>query len=102
MKWRPIHKIVEVEVTGLAKLVATFEDGERREVDLSGELYGEVLEPLRDPKRFAEVTIDGGTLEWPTGLGLDPVVIYECLPQLKVSRLEPDPSLSQAKPRSPR
>jgi len=86
---KEIHPIVDVEVTGPATLVATFDDGEMREVDLSGELYGEVFEPLRDPAKFAEVRVEGGTLEWPTGLGLDPVVIYDCLPQLRVRRLTP-------------
>jgi hypothetical protein len=82
-----IHHIVEVEVIGRAKLRVTFDDGEMREIDMSDDLWGPVFEPLRDPDRFAEVRVEGGSIEWPTGADLDPVVIYDCLPTLKVRRV---------------
>jgi len=85
-----IHDIVEVEVLEAYVLRVAFDDGEVREVDLSGQLDGAVFEPLRDPAEFARVTVDGetGTVVWPTGADLDPIVIYENLPPLNATKVE--------------
>jgi hypothetical protein len=65
-------------------LRVTFDDGHVREVDLGDQLDGPVFEPLRDPELFAQARIDPecGTVVWPTGADLDPIVIYEGLPPL--------------------
>jgi hypothetical protein len=72
-----IHGIVDVELTGDHALRATFDDGAVREVNLQGQLDGPVFEPLRDPGLFAQVQVDreSGTVTWPTGADLDPIVI---------------------------
>lgn len=46
--------------------------------------YGRVFEPLRDPELFAQARVDreSGTVTWPTGADLDPIVVYEGLPPL--------------------
>lgn len=77
-----IHDIVQAEVTGAHSLRVVFDDGAVRDLDLGGQLEGPVFEPLRDPKLFAQVVVDreSGTVAWPTGADLDPIVIYECLP----------------------
>lgn len=79
-----IYDIVKVEVTGEYGLRVTFDDGAIRDVSLEGQLDGPVFEPLRDPELFAQVTVDreSGTVTWPTGADLDPIVIYEGLPPL--------------------
>ena len=79
-----IHDIVHVEVTGEQSLRVVFDDGAVRDVSLEGQLDGPVFEPLRDPQMFARVKVDGetGTVTWPTGADLDPIVIYEGLPPL--------------------
>jgi Protein of unknown function (DUF2442) len=79
-----IHDIVDVEVFGKHRLRLTFDDGAIREVDLEGKLDGPVFEPLRDPALFARAMIDPelGTVTWPTGADLDPIVVYEGLPPL--------------------
>lgn len=79
-----IHDIVEVEVIGDYTVRVTFDDGAVRDVRLDDELRGPVFEPLRDPKLFAQVTVDreSGTIVWPTGADLDPIVVYEGLPPL--------------------
>lgn len=79
-----IHDIVDVEVTGTYGLRVTFDDGAIREVRLEGQLEGPVFEPLRDPEMFAQVAVDreSGTVTWPTGADLDPIVVYEGLPPL--------------------
>ena len=43
-----------------------FDDGLEGEIDLAGELRGEVFEPLRDPDYFAGFRVDD-TLVWPNG-----------------------------------
>jgi hypothetical protein len=51
-----------------------FDDGAVRDVDLSGELHGEVFEPLRDRAFFAQVMVnpETGTVEWPNGADFAP------------------------------
>lgn len=43
-----------------------------------------MFEPLRDPELFAQARVDreSGTVTWPTGADLDPIVVYEGLPPL--------------------
>jgi hypothetical protein len=55
-----------------------FSDGTARDVDLEPELWGAVFEPLRDPGLFRQVAVDGelGTIVWPNGADMDPVVLH--------------------------
>ena len=59
-------------------LSLVFSDGTRRDVDLEGELYGEVFEPLRDPSYFAKAAVDPvlGTVVWPNGADFSPEFLY--------------------------
>jgi uncharacterized protein DUF2442 len=79
-----IHDIVDVEVRGDYGLRVIFDDGAVRDVSLEGHLDGPVFEPLRDPELFAQVQVDreSGTVTWPTGADLDPIVVYEGSPPL--------------------
>ena len=55
-----------------------FSDGETREVDLAEELWGPMFEPLREnPELFRQVRVDDelGTIVWPNGADMDPVVL---------------------------
>jgi hypothetical protein len=56
-----------------------FDNGVTKDVDLRGELHGEVFEPLRDPELFhqARVNPDTRTIEWPNGADLAPEFLYE-------------------------
>lgn len=57
----------------------SFDDGTEREVDLEGELWGPVFEPLRkDPELFRQVRVDEelGTIVWPNGADMDPDVLH--------------------------
>jgi len=61
-----------------------FEDGTEDEVDLAGELYGPVFEPLKDPEYFRSFTVaEYGTIAWPNGADLAPEFLYE---QIRVSK----------------
>ena len=68
--------IVAVEVIGDHELRLTFEDGLIGDVGFDDEWRG-VFEPLRDPQRFAKVTIEHGTVTWPgDGLDMAPERLY--------------------------
>jgi hypothetical protein len=73
-----VEFVTEARVLGGYVLELTFSDGTRREVDLEGELYGEVFEPLRDPAYFAQGVLDPviGTVVWPNGADFSPEFLY--------------------------
>ena len=72
----PIPRVTGVEVRPPYGLHLTFDDGVTRNVDLADDLWGRMFEPLKDPAFFAQVTIDHGTVVWPNGLDLDPLVLH--------------------------
>jgi hypothetical protein len=57
----------------------TFSDGAKGEVDLSGELYGRLFEPLKDVNEFRKVRVepDLSTIVWPNGADIAPDYLYE-------------------------
>lgn len=71
-----IPEVTAVEVRPPYGLHLTFDDGLIRDVDLSESLWGPVFEPLKDPAFFAQVFVDHGTVCWPNGVDLDPVVLH--------------------------
>jgi len=88
------HVVSAVALPG-HRLKLTFDDGVVTEADLSQDLRGPVTEPLKDPAYFARVSVDpeSGTVVWPNGFDLDPVVLHGDLPAaepsaLRVTRLE--------------
>ncbi len=62
------------DVTYIAdyKLQLTFNNGIAAVVDLEGELYGEVFEPLKDLALFRQVYLTSRTIEWPNGADFAP------------------------------
>jgi len=61
-----------------------FDDRVVREIDLEGELWGPVFEPLRrDRQLFRQVRVDEelGTIVWPNGADMDPDVLHGYTPQ---------------------
>lgn len=56
-----------------------FSDGLQGEVDLSAELEGEIFEPLKDPRVFADFSVhpDLHTLAWPNGADFAPEFLHE-------------------------
>jgi Protein of unknown function (DUF2442) len=70
--------IVAVKVIGDHELRLTFKDGTVGDVSFDDTEWQGVFEPLRDPKRFARVSIEFGTLVWPDdGLDMAPEPLYE-------------------------
>lgn len=71
--------VTAVECTGQRTLRVWFDDDTVKDVDLSGELWGEVFEPLRDGEFFRQVflNVETGTVEWPNGADLAPTYLHE-------------------------
>ena len=71
--------ITAVEVVADHTLRLTFADGTVGDVDFAEMDWRGVLEPLRDPVYFAEVSVDleSGTVAWPNGVDLAPEPLYE-------------------------
>jgi hypothetical protein len=71
-------RITDVEPLDGFTLRLRFSDAVERVVDLEGELWGPVFEPLRmDPELFRQVRVDHqlGTIVWPNGADMDPDVL---------------------------
>jgi hypothetical protein len=56
-----------------------FSDGTEGEVDLAGELHGEVFEPLRDVAYFGRFRVhpELHTVTWPNGADFAPEFLYD-------------------------
>jgi hypothetical protein len=76
----------------------SFDDGTQRDVDLEGELWGPVFEPLRrDLGLFRQVAVDEelGTIVWPNGADMDPDVLHGDFEPAEPAATE---QISRAKP----
>ena len=76
-----LPRISYAEVRSPFRVWVEFVDSTAGEIDLSGELWGEVFEPLKDPDMFRQMTLDPelGTLVWPNGADFAPEFLYEKL-----------------------
>jgi len=75
-----LRDVVAVKASGDSRLWLRFDDGVEGEVDVSRLIaFDGVFEPLRDPRVFSAVSVnqDLGTIVWPNGADLDPMVLYE-------------------------
>jgi Protein of unknown function (DUF2442) len=72
--------VIGVSCLGAYRLLLTFEDGQRREVDIAALVpFDGVFAPLRDESYFRRVRIDpdSGTIVWPNGADICPDVLYD-------------------------
>lgn len=53
-----------------------FDDGTEKHVDVSQWFRGIVFKPLKDPKFFGSVFLEGGTIAWPNGVDIAPEALY--------------------------
>ncbi|MSQ15228.1 MAG: DUF2442 domain-containing protein [Dehalococcoidia bacterium] len=74
-----MESVIKVKVIKPYILEITFSDNICKQIDLAGELYGEIFEPLRDPELFSQVSVDKtlGTIVWPNGADFSPEFLYE-------------------------
>ena len=70
--------VVRVDPLHDHRVRVEFSDGALKDVDLSGELYGEVFEPLLQADLFAKVSVnpETGTIEWPNGADFAPEFLH--------------------------
>ncbi len=76
-----LPRILNAKYQGDYRIWLAFEDDVEGEVDLEGELWGEIFEPLRDKARFAEFSLDEEleTIVWPNGADFAPEFLYQKL-----------------------
>ena len=80
-----LQDIVSAEPVGGHRLHLRFEDGVEGVLDFQAKLsFRGVFAPLKDPEYFAQVRVDPelGSVVWPNGVDLDPVVLYERVKEL--------------------
>lgn len=75
-----MERVTSVRALPGYRLEVEFSDGVRGVLDYSDRLFGPLMEPLRDPERFADVRINEfGVVCWPNGADLAPDAMYERL-----------------------
>ncbi len=82
--------VAAVEPIREHELRLEFEDGTRGEVDVADLVsFDGVFKPLRDPSIFRQVRVDAdsGTVAWPNGADLDPLVLYAKVKGIRVEDL---------------
>ena len=86
-----IPKVVEVKPLEGYRLWLRFNDGTSGTVDMSGELWGPMFEPLKDKTLFAQAAIhpELETVTWPNGADLAPEFLYEQAAQARASADQP-------------
>ena len=85
-----IPEVVSVEPTEGYRLRLAFDDGKEGEVDVCtlARFVG-VFAPLRELAEFRKVRLDGesGTVAWPNGADLDPLVLNAKVTGVEVEKL---------------
>ena len=74
-----LRDIVEVTALEGLRLHLRFEDGAEGDVDVAALMpLSGVFAPLNEPTYFAQVAVDKnlGTICWPNGADIDPLVLY--------------------------
>jgi hypothetical protein len=79
MRRTEMERVKSVKALPGYRLEVEFSDGVRGVLDYSDRLFGPMMEPLRDPERFAEVGVREGVVCWPNGADLAPDAMYERL-----------------------
>lgn len=74
-----LSRVTDFEIVADYTIRLVFDDGTERVIDFEPILAGPVFGPLRDVAMFRQVQLDEafGTLEWPTGADIDPMVLHD-------------------------
>lgn len=70
-------RITDIDYIAYYRLLVTFSDGVRKEVDLEKHLTGEVFGELLDKSKFVQYGLTPVTIEWANGADLVPEFLYE-------------------------
>jgi hypothetical protein len=74
-----LNDVIEVRPLGGYRVHLRFENGVEGELDLGKIIrFTGLFAPLRDEEEFAKVRVhpELGTIVWPNGADIDPVVLY--------------------------
>ncbi|MEZ4512501.1 MAG: DUF2442 domain-containing protein [Chloroflexota bacterium] len=72
-----LHDVIAFEMIASYTLYLKFDDGKEQVVNFEPILIGPLFGELRDLTLFNQVILDEfGTLEWPNGADIDPMVLY--------------------------
>ena len=76
-----IPRVADMRHASGYKVWLKFEDGREGEIDLEGELWGEVFEPLREQDLFKTVELNRelNTICWGNGADFAPEFLYDSL-----------------------
>ena len=88
--------VTKVKYLSGHKIAITFEDGVEGEIDLNDLVdFTGVFKLLKDDKGCAQVFVnkDTGTIEWPNGADIDPVVLYAEVTGKDISDLVKRPAI---------
>ena len=76
-KLGPLIRIRALEPLSGFKVMVTFDDGTKKEINLEPYLHGPIFDPIRmDPVKFRAMKIEGNTIAWDNGADIDPDVLY--------------------------
>ncbi len=77
----PFLHTLSVEPRDNYRLWVAFNNGAQGEIDLSGELWGEMFKPLKDPAIFktAHQHPELGTVAWANGADFAPEFLFELM-----------------------
>ena len=75
------YRLIEARHVSKFTLFLRFSDGVEGEIDLQGELYGPVFEPLKNLETFKSYTLhpELRTLVWPNGADFPPEFLHDNL-----------------------
>jgi hypothetical protein len=88
-----LGKVLKVQAMPGYRLMLTFSNGAQGQADLSDMVAegGQMVEPLREPAKFAEVFVANGVPSWPNGYDIDALRLYQ---ELKARRALTFPALT--------
>ena len=70
-------RVVDVDYVKDYELFVTFNNGDKKKVDLRPYLTGEVFGELLDRNKFIQYGLNQVTIEWANGADLAPEFLYE-------------------------
>lgn len=78
-EYSTIKRVKNFEIVADYTLCLEFNDGSERTVDFEPMLSGPLFGSLRDVSLFNQVELEPnfGTLVWPNGADIDPMVLYD-------------------------
>ncbi len=86
-----LKEIIEVQPRDGYRLFLRFRDGAAGEVDLAKMItFDGVFAPVKERAYFVQVRVDPevGTIVWPNGADLDPLVLYSQVTGIPIPQIE--------------